>query len=583
MLADVVKFSDLCILLSKLRDTRGANASTIRKKLFEKFVTSCTEKCGDAEDVDEAMHSVVRLVLTSLDTRTLNIKEKKLVDQVCKALALSSASISGINFSSATKVCEILANEVSSRIAPDDFEHLSIAEINGKLDSMSARSGSDELYSLFKNCSQHELFWIFNIMIKNVESTIGVATNVILSWLGSQAAARWNAARDLHAVVSTGAFGDEPVLGANFRPMLLARLPKESWWEVLKENCGEEFFVETKYDGEHVLMHKISCDSYIWYTRNGKDFTKDYGSTSSQTDLLSGRIHPHFRSSVNDCILDCELMLWDKKLKKLCRRQFKSHNSEHRSHSFRHLDPSDNVQLVVIVFDLLYLNGKSIMNAPLYQRLQALDTAVLKNNQSVNTISIAPRTTISTKEEVESLFQKALSAGEEGIVVKRKDVVYQPGTRMTKNGWFKLKAYLSDNELDVALVGIMPEKGKDGQVAYQLAVRDGMFFTLFMKFLQNKDCIFSKKFMWNVLGLKKTSQERFFFLRNLLLSYLDGKLPTKKVDSFGRNIGWLIRIKVVEITAAGIRDGKFIDPVMRRIRYDKDVEEVDTIATFREY
>lgn len=37
------------------------------------------------------------------------------------------------------------------------------------------------------------------------------------------------------------------------------------------------------------------------------------------------------------------------------------------------------------------------------------------------------------------------------------------------------------------------------------------------------------------------------------------------------------------MTAAGIRDGKFIDPVMRRIRHDKDVEEVDTMATFREY
>uniref|UniRef100_A0A158P5Q1 DNA_LIGASE_A3 domain-containing protein n=1 Tax=Angiostrongylus cantonensis TaxID=6313 RepID=A0A158P5Q1_ANGCA len=400
-------------------------------------------------------------------------------------------------------------------------------------------------------------------------STIGVATNVILSWLGSQAAARWNAARDLHAVVSTGAFGDEPVLGANFRPMLLARLPKEGWWEVVK-NCGEEFFVETKYDGEHVLMHKISCDSYIWYTRNGKDFTKDYGSTSSQTDLLSGRIHPHFRSSVNDCILDCELMLWDKKLKKLCRRQFKSHNSEHRSHSFRHLDPSDNVQLVVIVFDLLYLNGKSIMNAPLYQRLQALDTAVLKNNQSVNTISIAPRTTISTKEEVESLFQKALSAGEEGIVVKRKDVVYQPGTRMTKNGWFKLKAYLSDNELDVALVGIMPEKGKDGQVAYQLAVRDGEIY---------------RTITTCSAGLSRIDHDYIYNLS----SKSDGPLLKQSLaechcyNFMTKSKLRLIRIKVVEITAAGIRDGKFIDPVMRRIRYDKDVEEVDTIATFREY
>ncbi|KIH49293.1 hypothetical protein ANCDUO_20633, partial [Ancylostoma duodenale] len=86
-----------------------------------------------------------------------------------------------------------------------------------------------------------------------------------------------------------------------------------------KENCGDEFFVETKYDGEHVLLHKIARDQYKWYTRNGKDFTKDYGGSSSLTELVSGRIHPFFRSTVTDCILDCELMLWDKKLKKLCK------------------------------------------------------------------------------------------------------------------------------------------------------------------------------------------------------------------------------------------------------------------------
>ncbi|PIO66413.1 hypothetical protein TELCIR_11872 [Teladorsagia circumcincta] len=136
-------------------------------------------------------------------------------------------------------------------------------------------------------------------------------------------------------------------------------------------------------------------------------------------------------------------------------------------------------------------------------------------------------------EEVEALFSKALGAGEEGIVVKRKDVSYQPGTRMTKNGWFKLKAYLGDNEMDVAVVAIVPEKGKDGQIAYQLA---------------------------------EAPPE----LRGWAI---EGK------GGFIRREHWL----VVEMTAAGVRDGKFIDPVMKRIRHDKDVDEVDTIETFREY
>ncbi|KJH48116.1 hypothetical protein DICVIV_05770, partial [Dictyocaulus viviparus] len=229
MLVDRVKYSDLCVLLSKLRDAKGANVSSIRRKHFEKFITGCTEQCDDCEETDEAIYSVVRLVLTSLDPRTMSIKEKKLVDRVCKAMAISSTDIEGLNISNATEVCEILANEVSSRIAPDDFEHLSIAEINERLDNMSINaetvgadllptlrmkteagqmmcfyltwppgnivgrfitpiqqhilfinseftvagcppaSRSTDLQFLFKNCSQNELFWLFCIMIKNVE------------------------------------------------------------------------------------------------------------------------------------------------------------------------------------------------------------------------------------------------------------------------------------------------------------------------------------------------------------------------------------------------------------------------------
>ncbi|WKY02021.1 hypothetical protein Q1695_015772 [Nippostrongylus brasiliensis] len=572
MLSESVKFTEVCLLLSKLRDAKGANASAIRKKNFEKFMECCREKCADDEDFGVAIHPILRLILSSLDTRTLSIKEKKLADRVCKALALSAADLPTANISSASKVCEILSAEVSSRIAPDDFEHLSVAEINEKLDSMSENPGSDELQYLFKNCSQEELFWLFSTMIKNVESTIGVATSVILSWMGPEARNRWNIARDLGEVTAPSVSVDSP-LGANFRPMLLARLPKEGWWDVIRENAGEEFFVETKYDGEHVLLHKISRDQYKWYTRNGKDFTKDYGGSSTLTDLVSGRIHPLFRSSVNDCILDCELMLWDKKLRKLCRRQFKSQNSEHRSHSFRHIDPSDNVQLAVVVFDLLYLNGKSIMNAPLHQRLRALDAGVLvDNSKHIDTISIAPRKTISSKEEVETLFTQALAAGEEGIVVKNKDVTYQSGTRMTKNGWFKLKAYLGDNELDVAVVAIMPEKGKDGQTAYQLAVRDGDIYrtiTTCSSGLSRVDRDYIYHLATRAEGplLKEAPPE----LRGWNISDAKG--------GFIRREHWL----VVEMTAAGVRDGKFIDPVMRRIRHDKDVEEVDTIATFRDY
>ncbi|EYC19027.1 hypothetical protein Y032_0025g1124 [Ancylostoma ceylanicum] len=60
---------------------------------------------------------------------------------------------------------------------------------------------------------------------------------------------------------------------------------------------------------------------------------------------------------------------------------------------------------------------------------------------------------------------------------------------------------------------------------------------------------------------------------------LNGWRITDPKGGFIRREHWI----VVEMTAAGVRDGKFIDPVMKRIRHDKDVEEVDTLQTFKDY
>lgn len=44
-------------------------------------------------------------------------------------------------------MCDVLAAEVSSRIAAEDFEHLSVAEVNERLDNMSENLGEK-----FKAC-----------------------------------------------------------------------------------------------------------------------------------------------------------------------------------------------------------------------------------------------------------------------------------------------------------------------------------------------------------------------------------------------------------------------------------------------
>lgn len=76
--------------------------------------------------------------------------------------------------------------------------------------------------------------------------------------------------------------------------------------------------MELKYDGEHILVHKYGQNLYKYLTRNGFDYTNQLGVNSNTK--LSAKIHSYFAQSVSDCILDCELLIYD--IKKKCFSKF---------------------------------------------------------------------------------------------------------------------------------------------------------------------------------------------------------------------------------------------------------------------
>lgn len=74
----------------------------------------------------------------------------------------------------------------------------------------------------------------------------------------------------------------------------------------LKIYCGDVFYAEIKYDGEHFLIHRNHEQEYRYYSRNQNDFTENL------SGILNNRINAFFSSSLINCILDVELILYDK-------------------------------------------------------------------------------------------------------------------------------------------------------------------------------------------------------------------------------------------------------------------------------
>jgi len=86
----------------------------------------------------------------------------------------------------------------------------------------------------------------------------------------------------------------------------------------------------------------------------------------------------------------------------------------------------------LFIFDILYLNGVSLMKKPMEERRK-----ILEDNVTVirGRIELTESITITKVAELKSLFKKVKNEGLEGLVLKDLKGIYKPNMRH----WIKLK------------------------------------------------------------------------------------------------------------------------------------------------
>jgi DNA ligase 1 len=126
---------------------------------------------------------------------------------------------------------------------------------------------------------------------------------------------------------------------------------------------------------------------------------------------------------------------------------------------------SADVPVAFVIFDLLWLNGRSLLKNPLRERRKQLDT--LKLPPQFQRASVMPARSAA---EIEQIFQDARRRLNEGLMIKDAESLYLPGSRGML--WFKLKRELAT--LDVVVVAAELGHGKRNHVLsdYTFAVRD---------------------------------------------------------------------------------------------------------------
>jgi bifunctional non-homologous end joining protein LigD len=157
---------------------------------------------------------------------------------------------------------------------------------------------------------------------------------------------------------------------------------------------SDEYIYELKWDGYRILS-KVENGNVRMNSRSGLDYTSKYPLIAEALKDLR-----------HELMIDGEVVVLNEEGKP--------------DFDTLQLYNGKRTPIRYCVFDLLYLDGNSLMQLPLYQRKELLEKLVAGNDFFIFSESF---------EDGKELYEHALKDNLEGIVAKKKDSTYVPGNR----------------------------------------------------------------------------------------------------------------------------------------------------------
>ncbi|MBR9705901.1 ATP-dependent DNA ligase [Candidatus Pacearchaeota archaeon] len=204
---------------------------------------------------------------------------------------------------------------------------------------------------------------------------------------------------------------------------------------------GRPAIFEYKYDGFRMMINKSESGEIKIFTRHLDDVTLQF------PDVVE-YIKDHIK--LKSFIIDSEAIGYDPKTKKYTPFEAISQRIK-RKHNIHEL--IKKLPIEVNVFDLIYYNGKSLLDEPFEKRTKILREMIKPQKYKIR---LAHQLITSDRKKAEKFYKEALKDNQEGVMIKNLGARYQPGLRV--GHMLKLKP--AENELDLVITGAEYGKGK---------------------------------------------------------------------------------------------------------------------------
>lgn len=230
--------------------------------------------------------------------------------------------------------------------------------------------------------------------------------------------------------------------GTPIRPTAAERLPSAK--EIIEKlgKCA----VEAKYDGFRVQISKDG-DKVKIFSRQSEDITDMFPEIieAVRKDLKPKR-----------CFVEGEALAVNQDTNEYYPFQI----TIQRKRKYEVEKKAKEYPLNLFLFDVMYVDGKNMMDLPFKDRRKKLESIVGKSD----VIKLSDMEIIDNPKRLDEFFEEKIGQGLEGIIAKDLDAPYIAGAR--KFAWIKLKRSYKgtlQDTIDTVIIGYFKGKGKRTQ------------------------------------------------------------------------------------------------------------------------